>query len=306
MAEHIRYNTRSKKWSGSHQKRKGYIAVFVCLVTRAVHLEPVMAMTTDAFKAAFLRFTARRGPCEMLLSDNGTNFVDANNELIEAYNSWDSSEMQRMINLEHCVWKFITPSAPHEGGLWEAAVKSMKYHLRRAMGPIEYSLDGITTLVAGIEACLNSRPLCAMSDDPQDMEILTPAHFLIGRRLRLPLPVESSTQPRISGRKMYELMRERQQHFWKAWSADYMSSLMQLPKWRRERENLKAGQMVLICTENYAPTYWQMGRVTQVRTGSDGKVRSATVRVEKGVLERPINKLCILPTDDDVLNYWQD
>lgn len=145
-----------------------------------------------------------------------------------------------------------------------------------------------------------------MSDDPEDMEVLTPAHFAIGRRIRLPLPVESSKQPLVTGRKLYELMRERQNDFWKAWSADYLSSLMQLPKWRRERENLKAGQMVLIRTDNYAPTYWQMGRITKVHAGSDGKVRSATIRVEKGSLERPINKLCVLPTDDEVLNYWKD
>lgn len=142
------------------------------------------------------------------------------------------------------------------------------------MGPQEYSLEGISTLLAGVEACLNSRPLCAMSDDPGDMEVLTPAHFVIGRRMRLPLPVESNRQPLVTGRKLYELMRERQNDFWKAWSADYLSSLMQLPKWQRERENLKAGQMVLIRTDNYAPTYWQMGRITKVHAGSDGKVRS--------------------------------
>lgn len=263
-------------------------------------------MSADSFLAAFLRFTGRRGHCEILLSDNGTNFVGAEGELAEAFESWQSEELQHEINLENTVWKFITPAAPHEGGLWEASVKSMKHHVRRVMGTQRYTFEAITTLLAGVEACLNSRPLSAMSDDPNDMEILTPAHFIIGEPLKLPLPIAPSAQPPAVGRKLYDSMRAQQNDFWKAWSADYLSSLMQIPKWQRARENLKIGQMVLIQAENYAPTYWLLGRVTQVHTGSDGFVRSATIKVSNGELKRSVRKLCVLPTEEDILDYWKD
>lgn len=302
LKEGKQHNLRSKT---QNQLIKGYVAVFVCLVTRAVHLEPVMDMSADAFKTAFLRFVARRGPCELMMSDNGTNFVAADKDLREAYETWQSPRLMHDINTEGTRWQFITPAAPHEGGLWEAAVKSMKHHLRRVMGVHKYTFEGIATLLAGIEACLNSRPLCAMSDDPNDAETLTPAHFLIGGPLKLPLPFAAGTEPKeMKGRQLYNHLRKQQDDFWKAWSSDYLSSLMQRKKWRKERENLKIGQMVLIKSENYAPCYRRLGRIVKVYAGSDGFVRSATVKVENGELDRPVRKLCVLPTDEDILKYW--
>ncbi|XP_062534839.1 uncharacterized protein LOC134204019 [Armigeres subalbatus] len=62
---------------------KMYVAVFICLCTKAVHLELVSDLTTDRFIQALRRFSARRGKCEDLYSDNGTNFVGARNKLKE-------------------------------------------------------------------------------------------------------------------------------------------------------------------------------------------------------------------------------
>lgn len=60
---------------------KCYIAVFVCFVTRAVHLELVSGLTTEAFLAFLMRFLSPRGYCSHIYSDNGTNFVGANKVL---------------------------------------------------------------------------------------------------------------------------------------------------------------------------------------------------------------------------------
>lgn len=63
------------------KSHKAYIALFVCLATKAIHLELVNDLTTLAFIAAFKIFTARRGQCSKLFSDNGTNFRGADAEL---------------------------------------------------------------------------------------------------------------------------------------------------------------------------------------------------------------------------------
>ncbi|XP_050338954.1 uncharacterized protein LOC126765282 [Bactrocera neohumeralis] len=62
---------------------KGYVCVFVCFATKAIHLEPVSDLTTNAFMAAFARFFSRRGCPADLYSDNGTNFVGASKLLIK-------------------------------------------------------------------------------------------------------------------------------------------------------------------------------------------------------------------------------
>lgn len=147
------------------------------MVTRAIHLEPVMDASGDGFLQAFKRFVARRGHPKNAFSDNGTNLVYADRIMQEAVQSLKQSVVQDYASWNGVKWHFITPVAPHEGGIWEAAVKSMKHHLRRVMGMQKYSYEGISTLLAGIEACLNSRPICALSDDPNDIEALTPATF---------------------------------------------------------------------------------------------------------------------------------
>ncbi|GFX69882.1 uncharacterized protein TNCV_4392371 [Trichonephila clavipes] len=72
----IRYKHQRK---GTYQKI--YVAIFVCLSSKAVHLEIVSDLTTDAFLATLKRFVARRGKCASKSSDNAKIFVGANREL---------------------------------------------------------------------------------------------------------------------------------------------------------------------------------------------------------------------------------
>jgi hypothetical protein len=51
--------------------QKCYIAIFVCFSTRAVHIELVTDLTSQAFIAALRRFIAHRGHVQDMYSDNG-------------------------------------------------------------------------------------------------------------------------------------------------------------------------------------------------------------------------------------------
>lgn len=221
------------------------------------------------------------------------------NLLHKAANCFEDDKLQRFVRARGTEWHFIKPSAPHEGGVWEAAVKQMK----RVIGVQKYSFQGMATLLAGVEACLNSRPLCKMSDDWADEEPLTPAHFLIGRPLRLPMNKEVGELP-SNINSLYAQMQFQLQSFWKQWSSDYLQSLAQLPKWHSEQENLRIGQLVIIKADNIAPTYWSLGKILQTYPGSDGKVRSVLLKTQTGQLERSIRKVCVLPTDIE-LSYWK-
>jgi len=90
---------------------KGYIAIFVCFATKAIHIEVVTSLTTESFLAALRRFIARRGRPRHIHSDNGTNFIGAANELQSIYKMLNStSEMttiQDYLTSEGCDWHFI-------------------------------------------------------------------------------------------------------------------------------------------------------------------------------------------------------
>ncbi|XP_066585190.1 uncharacterized protein [Prorops nasuta] len=153
---------------------KCYIAVFVCMATRAIHLELVSKYDTDAFLAAVARFTSRRGKPPAIYSDNGLNFLGANKELILAFQSSlkhaQSKDFEPIRDIE---WKFIPVATPHWGGLWESGVRSVKHHLKRIFGTFLPTFEEMTTLICRIEACLNSRSLSRLRDDIESLECLT-------------------------------------------------------------------------------------------------------------------------------------
>ncbi|XP_025997674.2 uncharacterized protein LOC113005967 [Solenopsis invicta] len=150
-----------------HKAYKAFVAVFVCLSSRAVHLEVVSNYSSEAFLAALKRFTSRRGLCHTLYSDCGTNFVGADRQLRDLFadSTVEGRRVADGLSNQGIRWRFNPPAAPHFGGLWEAAVKSMKHHFRRVLGETTLTFEEMTTLLAQVKACMNSRPLQALSDD---------------------------------------------------------------------------------------------------------------------------------------------
>ena len=151
---------------------KAYICLFVCLSVKAVHLELVSDLTTEAFIAALRRFTSRRGYPSLIWSDHGMNFVGANRELKELSKFLCSQQAQGTIsefcNGKNIEWKFIPEKAPHFGGIWESAVKSAKLHLSRVIGSVKLTFEELSTILTQVEACLNSRPLIPVNTADDD------------------------------------------------------------------------------------------------------------------------------------------
>ncbi|GFW16351.1 integrase catalytic domain-containing protein [Trichonephila clavipes] len=102
---------------------KSYICIFICLVAKAVHLELVSTLSTDAMLAALRRFIARRGHPSEIHSDNGTNFIGANNYLKQLYILMKEHSIQKYSTDRNIRWKLIPPNAPNFGGLWESSTK---------------------------------------------------------------------------------------------------------------------------------------------------------------------------------------
>ena len=284
---------------------KAYICVFVSLTVKAVHLEVVSSLTSEAFVAALRRFVARRGHPSLIWSDNGTNFVGANRELREMHQFLLRGDVQHTI-VNFCSsigieWKFIPEHSPHFGGLWEAAVKSTKKHLRRIVGDVKLTFEELATVLTQVEACLNSRPLAPLNTpDVDGVEVLTPGHFLIGRPL-CALPDPASSFSSVTLLKRWDLCQNLVRHFWTRWCSDYLTSLNKYHKWKHPTRDVRPGDLVIIREDTPFPTKWPpLGRVCEVHQGRDGYVRVATIKTAAGTFKRPVTKLAlVLPVEED-------
>ncbi|XP_008181657.1 uncharacterized protein LOC103309000 [Acyrthosiphon pisum] len=274
--------------------KKAWISIFVCFSTKAMHLE----LAEDLFAASFLAvlrcFMARRGKCAKIYSDNGTNFVGTQKELVSMMR-----KASDQIAKEGIEWHFNPPSAPHFGGLWESAVKSTKHHLKRVMGEHKLTSTELRTLLCQIEACLNSRPITPLSSDPSEIEALTPSHFLIGGPMMIPDEPDISGEP-SSGLKRWKLVQNLMQTFWNRWSKEYLPQVQPRGKWTSKGTQLKKGDVVIIKDDCLPPTKWKLGLVTETHPGVDGLVRVVTLRTATGAqMRRPTVKLCRLPVHEE-------
>lgn len=276
---------------------KGYIAVFVCMSTRALHLELVTDLTGSAVIAAMRRFLSRRGAIHKIMSDNGTNFLAASKEIKRLFTlSQKSSEVQNYMSTEGITWDFIPPYSPNFGGRWESSVKQVKYHLKRVTDGAALTYEEMSTLLCEIEHTLNSRPLTVTSCNIKDLEPLTPIHLLTGG------PPKDIPDPDFTSRKhldRWEYVQSLHQTFWKRWSTEYITKLQQKNKWLRPTKNLKINDVVLVKDSNLGTNKWNLGTIHAVYPGKDKLVRVADVNTKSGIIRRSVSSLAFLFSVDD-------
>lgn len=277
---------------------KAYVCLFVCMNVKAVHLELASSLSTSHFLLCFKRFLARRGPCNVLYSDRGTNFVGAKSILKDLNKLINSEEFKNTLsselNLKGVEWRFNTPSSPHMGGLWESNVKAAKNHIYRVLGDQLLTYEEFSSLLVQVEALLNSRPLCILSNDPTAPEALTPAHFLTLQPLQS-LPAENVTEIPLNRLDRFQLIDRMVQDYWKRWSLEYLTGLQVRLKWSKDNQNIDIGSVVVL-KENTPPLHWPLAIVTHVYPGKDGVIRNVTVKTNKGSFNRPVVKICPLPS----------
>ena len=285
---------------------KAYVCVFVSLSVKAVHLEPVSDLTTEAFIASLRRFISKRGKPPVIWSDHKTNFVGAASELQDLFRFLNQHNSQQIISQfcsnQNIQLDFIPERAPHFGGLWEASVKSFKSHLKKITTNIKLTYEEFTTILTQIEACLNSRPLTCMNCNDDGIEALTPGHFLIGGSSKVHLTIDLSRP--LTLQKRWHLCQSILNHFWKRWSGEFISSLQRYIKWNKSTRNIKVNDVVIVREDGLLPTKWAMARFVEVHPGQDGVVHVVTIKTSNGTYKRPVTKVAVLiPTDDSTNTF---
>ncbi|XP_055622063.1 uncharacterized protein LOC129765677 [Toxorhynchites rutilus septentrionalis] len=274
---------------------KAYISIFVCFCTKAVHIELVSDLTTPAFIAALRRFVARRGRPAEIFSDNGKNFEGAKNHLAEVHQQ-SCEHISTVCTNEGITWHMNPPRAPHFGGLWEAAVKIAKKHLYRQLGNTRLSFEDMSTVLTQIEAAMNSRPLVPMSEDPNDFACLTPAHFLIGTTMQTVAEIDVRNLP-LNRLDHYQKMQQTYQQFWHHWRKEYLQEMQRCTTRRKPNNEFNVGRLVVVVDEFQHPVKWSLGRILSAHPGPDQLIRVVTLQTARGILKRPITKICLLPYD---------
>lgn len=268
---------------------KRYGCIFTCFTTRAVHLEVINSLDSDAFLNAFRRFIARRGLPKKVFSDNAKNFVAGESELRKEFKRY-SRETLASYGANHGIeWVFIPPHAPHMGGVWERMVGVIKRVLKAVTGRATRLTDEIlSTFLCETESIVNSRPLTKLSDDPNDISPLTPNHLLLMRSpTSLPPCVPSKDAYRCRWRYIQHLATE----FWKRFVREYLPLLNRRNKWNERKRNVSVGDLVMVQQPGLPRGLWPLAIVVEVSKSSDGAVRSATVRTKSSKFCRPIVKL---------------
>ncbi|XP_063837180.1 uncharacterized protein LOC135086343 isoform X3 [Ostrinia nubilalis] len=260
-------------------------------------------LETHSFLSAFRRFIARRGKPRVVVSDNGTTFRGADRELRELYDflNTNSNELTTSCTEQGIEWKFVPSYSPHMNGLAEGAVKSCKYHLKRVLKQSLLTYEGFSTILIQIEGILNSRPLCPIPfSDSEIFQVLTPAHFLIGRT-PVALPDYQYDEVPTNRLKYFQQLQQIYQSFWKGFSRDYVGLLQQRGKWQSSKgPTLAAGSVVLIKDKHTPPCQWRLARIIETHPGGDGVTRVATLKTSQGsTIKLSFPKICPLPILDN-------
>ena len=272
---------------------KRYGAIFTCLALRAVHLEISHSLDTDSFILALRRFIARRGQVKEIRSDNGSNFVGGERELRTMIENWNQVKIHQCLLQRGIKWIFNPPSASHHGGVWERLIRSTRKVLNGLVKEQTLDDESLQTLMCEAESIINGRPLTKVSDDPRDLEPLTPNHLLLLRQ-DSPLPPGLFVESDSYSRRRWAQVQYLADIFWKRWRRGYLPLLQQRQKWFNPKRNFAVGDTVIVVDDSSPRNVWPIGRITEVFPDNRGMVRRVKVQTKTSTLERPITKLCLL------------
>jgi hypothetical protein len=238
-----------------------------------------------------MRFVARRGRPANIFSDNGTNFVGANNELKSCVSELDQNHINDSLLSRGIQWHFQPPSASHRGGVWERIIRSCRRLLNVLCNEQVLTDETLSTFMVEVERILNNRPIVSVSSDSRDIETLTPNHLIM---LKTNSGIDIADGFAICYRKCYHQANYLAGIFWHRWLREYVPTLQLRQKWLEPNRNLQPGDLVMIVSESMPRGKWPLGLIIEAHQSEDGYVRSVTIKTSLGQVLRDVRKVCLL------------
>lgn len=280
--------------SVGRSKQKRWVALFTCLTIRAVHTEIAEDLSSDACIMCIRNFINTRGVPKRMRSDNGSNFVGINNELMSADDIFQKDQVQDELSIRQIQWKFNVPSNPSAGGCWERMVQTIKRILVQSLKEVSPRVETLRSFL--IEACniVNSRPLTHVPTSVIEEEPLTPNCFLLGDPNCIQQFSDKEPEPIWTLRKQWRIANSLKNYFWKRFVREYLPNLNKRCKHFQPVSQIKVGDIVLVADDNLTKNIWPRGIVLEVFYGRDAVVRSALIRSKNKEIKRPASRLAVI------------
>ena len=249
-----------------------------------MHVELVPSLDTSSCVMVVERFIARRSTPTTIMSDNGTNFVGAQKELLACVESWNKLEPTVFVQ-KGIKWIFNPPSAPHHGGFWERLVWSVKRVLYEILGNRRVTEEVLRTTLCLVEQSLNARPIAAVNSNPLDLEALTPNHFVLGQQAAS-FP-SLSFEDNFDHKTRFARAQSYANAIWTRWMREFVPSLNRRAKCHNQSDlKLKAGDLVWVIKPDTLREHYPPARIIRLHYGKDGCARSADTKTVTSKLTR--------------------
>ena len=291
---------------------KRYGVIFVCMSSRAIHLEVTHSLSTDAFISTLRRLIALRGSVRKLFCDKGTNFVGAEAELKQAVKELSKEKISDFLLKNNCDYSHFAchvPHASHFGGLWERNIRTARRILASLLRDQGGQLndEALRTLFYEIAALMNSKPYSFTPNDEDLAAPLCPQNLLTTKSgIVLPPPGRFEAADSYS-KKYWRRIQYMADQFWLRWQKSCLQEMQSRQKWNQPKSNLGVGDVVIIKDELTPRGNWNLGIIEKTYPSSDDKIRSVRVRVgdrnlnkegkrvkATSYLDRPIHKLILI------------
>ncbi|XP_071948973.1 uncharacterized protein [Antedon mediterranea] len=227
---------------------KKYGVVFVCLSSKAIHIEIASSLDTNACINAIRRFTARRGPVKQIRSDNGTNLVGACREMSKEIKAWNQARIYETLLQKDIDWVFNPPTGSHHGGIWERQIRTIRQIIYALVQSQTLTDDTLHTFICEVENIVNNRPITSNQEDVNDLKPLTPNQLILLKG-DVNLPPCNSENKSNYFRRRWKQAQYLADRFWERWKSEYLPLLQRRQKWLSPRRNAKIGDIVLLISE---------------------------------------------------------
>ena len=157
-------------------------------------------------------------------------------------------------------------------------VKLAKSALKTVTNDKPLYKEVLRTCLVEVESTFNSRPLTLVSDNYNDLQVLTPNHFLTGKGTKY---FSSSKFPQsdINSQKNWKSMQALANMFLTMFIKVYLRTLQDRKKWSRVTGNLGVNDTVLVKNENKSRSIWSLARIIDVYVGNDRIVKSCKTKL---------------------------